>query len=265
MNVLLLIGNARRHYHIAKQLKDAGMLAAMIVEERETFMPSPDPYLKDDLKALFKLHFNKRAAAEQKHFEDNVGMETDLPHLKITREELNSEKTRRFIQSIDHDVAISYGVHLLTSETINSMAKVRWNIHGGLSPWYKGCITLFWPSYMMEPNLTGMTIHELTQDIDGGAIVHHSVPTMMRGDGIHDLACRSVKQAGYDLPSILGLLECGELTTPSIQKKHGKLWTSRDWSPAHLRMIYQYNNDDIIDQYLDGKLPSRAPKLKKQF
>jgi hypothetical protein len=33
----------------------------------------------------------------------------------------------------------------------------RWNIHGGLSPWYRGAITHFWPSYMLEPQLTGMS------------------------------------------------------------------------------------------------------------
>ena len=61
----------------------------------------------------------------------------------------------------------------------------KWNIHGGLSPWYRGGVTHFWPSYLLEPEYTGMTLHELTNDIDGGGIIHQNISSLNIKDGIH--------------------------------------------------------------------------------
>ena len=41
-----------------------------------------------------------------------------------------------------------------------------------LSPWYKGTATHFWPSYFLEPEFTGVAIHELSKKIDSGPLVH---------------------------------------------------------------------------------------------
>ena len=48
-------------------------------------------------------------------------------------------------------------------------------MHGGLSPWYKGGATHFWPTYLMEPEFTGITVHETTKDLDAGAIIHQEI------------------------------------------------------------------------------------------
>ena len=61
------------------------------------------------------------------------------------------------------------------------------------------CTTHFWPSYFLEPQMTGMTIHDLTQDIDGGNIIHQNSVSLVKGDSLHDLACRAVKEMGNDL------------------------------------------------------------------
>ena len=48
-------------------------------------------------------------------------------------------------------------------------------MHGGLSPWYKGGATHFWPTYLIEPEFTGITVHETTKDLDAGAIIHQEI------------------------------------------------------------------------------------------
>ncbi|BDG45790.1 MULTISPECIES: formyltransferase family protein [Parageobacillus] len=89
---------------------------------------------------------------------------------------------------------MTYGVNKIDDHVIDMLPDYAWNIHGGLSPWYRGNITLFWPFYMLRPNWAGMTIHRLTSKLDGGDIVHHSVPKLEYGDGIHDVACKAVKK-----------------------------------------------------------------------
>ena len=264
MKVLLLIGDHLRHFHLAKKLENEDMLAGLVIEERNTMIPEPPKEIDLELRELFVKHFQGRLDAEERFFGQGGAMELNTPKITITRQELNGIKVLEFIKNTPHDVAISYGVHFLKSDILNELSDIKWNIHGGLSPWYRGCITLFWPSYMLEPQMTGMTIHELTNALDGGPIVHHSVPVLKRGDGIHDLACRAVCTVACDLVQILRLYEQGKLEPSRKQKSSGKLWIEQDWRPDHLLLIYKYFNNRIVDAYLDGKIKGRIPRLVKQ-
>jgi methionyl-tRNA formyltransferase len=156
-------------------------------------------------------------------------------------------------------------VHILSPAVLDAVTGARWNIHGGLSPWYRGAITHFWPSYMLEPQLTGMTVHELTAKIDGGAIVHQSVADLVSGDGIHDLACRAVLSVSRELPELLERASAGTISPPTPQKTSGKLWLGSDWRPEHLRLIYDLYENRVVDRYLAGQFEKRSPPLVRQF
>ena len=103
---------------------------------------------------------------------------------------------------------MSYGCGILSDEILAAVQGQSWNIHGGLSPWYKGGVTLFWPSYMLQPQMTGMTIHELTSNLDAGDIIHQCTADLVRGDGIHDLACRAVEKVGIEIIQLIRLGFC---------------------------------------------------------
>jgi methionyl-tRNA formyltransferase len=265
MKVLLFIGNHLRHKHIAQMLYQKNLLAGIVFEEREEFIPTPPENVEQVVKELFITHFEDRAIAENKFFGTVANFAPDVPILSISKEELNGEKTKLFIKNTKHDLGISYGIHKLEQETIELVTGERWNIHGGLSPWYRGNTTLFWPSYMLEPQLTGMTVHCLTQKLDGGDIVHHSVPELVRDDKIHDLSCRAVLQVANDLPRLIEKLERKELRPYLKQKYSGKLWIENDWKPEHLKVVYELYKNNVVNDYLDGKISQRTVKLYLQF
>ena len=102
----------------------------------------------------------------------------------------------------------------------------KWNIHGGLSPSYKGCITHFWPSYLLEPEFTGMTLHKLTSDIDGGEIIHQTVVNLNKDDGIHENAARCVKEFSDNIGNYLKNVNfeknCKEFPK-KLQEEYGQL------------------------------------------
>ncbi len=263
MKVLFMTGSHPRHAYMARCLEKAGVLSALVIEKREAHVPSPPEGLSAELSELFVHHFQKRQEAESKFFSD-----AKLPEVEtfdVTKESLNSPETQAFIRKINPDILMSYGVHILTDETLNAAKKQKWNIHGGLSPWYRGTITHFWPSYMLQPQMTGMTMHNLTQEVDGGAIVHQSVAELVSGDGLHDLACRAVMSLGEELPKVFEAVKSLDDVKKFPQRTTGRLWLNRDWRPEHLKLIYQTYNDKVVDHYLKGDLHNRKPKLNRQF
>ncbi len=266
MNLVLLTGSHPRHLYVARRLLEAGYLKGLLVEERGQFVPSPPSGLSAQDKDNFIRHFRERAEAEERAFGRlDTGIFKEIEMINMPPERLNSIQVEEWIVKRCADVVLSYGVHKIEKSLLDKFPQLAWNIHGGLSPWYRGNITLFWPFYFLQPNWAGMTIHELTDKIDGGAIIHHSVPELKRGDGIHDVASRAVIQAAEDLITILELVGSGREVLGVRQKTSGKLFTGVDWRPQHLRLIYNYFNNDIVDRYLDGELGHTEPPLVKAF
>jgi len=259
MKIVFFTGNHPRHAFIAQTLASTGYLAAVIQETRESFLPTPPADLAEDLKDLFTHHFKQRDACEAKHFGGATW--PDVPTLSVETEDINGAEVQAFLKDHDPDLLLSYGCHMLSDETLACVKGERWNIHGGLSPWYKGAITHFWPSYLLEPQQTGMTVHNLTNQLDAGDVVHQAAAEMVRGDGLHDVACRAVASLARDLPQLVGNLAEGRSFTKKAHKTSGKLWPSRDWQPEHLRVIYEVYGDRIVDAYLDGKFDQRPPIL----
>ncbi len=263
MKIIFITGSHPRHKFIARCVFETGHKGAIICDDRGTHVPAPPEGLDPDTEKLFIHHFAERETAEQRFFGDALWPQ--VPVHKVQPEKLNSPAIHELLQAEQPDLLLTYGCHKLTNETLACVKGQRWNCHGGLSPWYKGAVTHFWPSYMLEPQMTGMTVHNLTAELDAGAVVHQCTADLIRGDGVHALACRAVAKLGEELPVLLKKLADGE---PIEKKQHttsGKLWPGRDWRPEHLHLIYTVYKDRIVDHYLDGKFDHHTPKLHRQF
>lgn len=264
MSIVLMTGSHPRHAFIAQAVARSGMLAGLVIEEREDHVPQPPEGLDDTLRVLFVRHFAERAKAEERAFGTSVVLPS-VETCRVALAELNGPRVWDFLDRLKPRLLLSYGVHKLVPETLNRVAGLRWNIHGGLSPWYRGVITHFWPSYMLEPQMTGMTVHETTEAIDGGAVIHQNVAALVRGDGVHDLACRAVAGLAEELPELVRRTMSDQLKPPVVQRTTGRIWRGEDWRPAHLRLVYDFYANRIVDHYLDGAFGTKAPRLVRQL
>jgi hypothetical protein len=271
MSIVFLAGSHPRHAFMARTIAQSGKLAAIVVERREDHVPIPPDDLPHATRSLFIHHFAAREAAERKFFgpdfEDGVAdiLSSNVEVLRLLPEQLNGPATWALLERIRPTLILSYGVRKLTQETLSHARKYRWNIHGGLSPWYRGVITHFWPSYMLEPQMTGMTVHETTEAIDGGDVIHQCAAPLVRGDGVHELACRAVTALGGDMPELLRRTFAGELSPPVRHATTGRIWRGSDWRPAHLHQVYEHHENRIVDRYLAGAFGGALPRLVRQF
>lgn len=263
MPVVAITGSHPRHVYLVERLRQAGLLKGWIVDKREDFVPAPPDGLSDGLRRLFIHHFEARQKSESAFFGE-AGPDTvqGVDKLEVSRDQLNSPEAQDFLKRLEPELVISYGCGLLRDQML-SCAKGRfWNVHGGLSPWYRGAITHFWPSYLLEPQMTGMTLHITTPEVDGGAIIHQNRADLVRGDGLHDLTARAVLGFADELPVVLQQALSGSgLPAGHEQKTSGRIWTKKMWRPDHLRLIYETYGDRIVDAVLDGDIEFHEPKL----
>ena len=128
------------------------------------------------------------------------------------------------------------------------------NLHGGLSPWYRGSATHFWPSYLLEPEYTGMTLHNLSKDIDGGNIIHQTSVKLNSKDNLHENACRCVKEFIMEFSFLLSEKKILDKKHIGVkQKTTGRIWTSKMWHSGLLEVIYNQFEDKINKYCLENK------------
>lgn len=105
----------------------------------------------------------------------------------------NSEACRDLIRKANPMVIVVYGTAIIHAPTFNLATKLTLNMHTGLSPYYRGDSTLFWPVYYDEPERLGVTVHELVESVDGGDIAATANVHYEAGDTEAHLFAKGVK------------------------------------------------------------------------
>lgn len=264
MRILLFSGSHPRHLYFHNKVVETGDVCGVVVFQREEIIPTaPEGTLPHDVKN-FDRHFADRATSEKKIFGslsvDDVF--TDIPmYLCETESDLNSEEVASFVRELTPDVVVIFGTDLIKDPVFSALPRDKVNIHLGLSPWYKGSATLFWPFYNLQPNHAGVTIHQIVAEADAGAIIHQCVPTFEKGDGIHDIGCKAVQKVSEDIVRILKYRKMHGKFIEHKQKSSGRLYLTTSFKPEHLRVIYDLYDNKLVDEYIEGRLMTKEPKL----
>lgn len=258
--ICLITGDHPRHKFFANQLIESGKVSCWVIEKREAFVQIPPAGIGDSLKKLFTYHFRERERIENSVFGQTQSQES-VPILSVDVDALNSESTIKFVKNYNPSLVISYGCHKLLQKFRNNINARFWNTHGGISPEYRGVITHFWPSYFLEPQMTGMTLHEANDFLDAGALVFQTSAPMVSGDTLHRLAARNVEIFAGQLKYKLQKLDFSQLPVGVVQKSYGRVFMAKDWRPEHLKLIYEVYEDSIVDAVLKKEIVGRSPEL----
>lgn len=267
MRILLFSGSHSRHVYVHKQLIKNFNIAGIVTMTRESQSPEPPLDLNRTDKNNFIRHFKERNEVEISTYGNltNHFYADEAPTLKINPDELNSIKVLNFIKNLKADVCFIFGVNLILNPIINNLPKYTFNLHLGLSPWYKGSATLFWPFYFLQPQYAGATIHYIVKDADAGNIIHQDTPILKYGDGIHQVGANVVIESVKSVIKIFNKIMKNEEILAVKQKSMGRLFLSKDFHPSHLRLIYETFDNKIVDYYLDKNFNKIKPNLVKLF
>lgn len=263
MKILFIGGNHRRHFYYINVINQKFGITACLIVKRENMVPVfPGKISKVDL-INYNRHFKEREAAERKFFGEQKMPQ--CKYLEVEFDDLNSISSVDFVKSVNPDLVLIFGSGLIKEPLYSHLPKHSINLHLGLSPRYKGSATLFWPFYFLEPNFAGSTFHYIIDAADAGDIIHQVTPKLERSDGIHDVACKSVIVSSEAIIRLLEIFKKSGRWKTHKQRSMGKLFLNSDFKPEHLRVIYNLYDNDIVKQYMDGKLRPKTPLLIRQF
>lgn len=249
--IVLMTGDRLRHQHVANRLAERFDVRGVVLEH--VF----EPPLPDDAsaRAVLERHFAERDRAEGRFF----GRETALAveearQLRIAKGEANSPRVAEWVQERRPDYLVLFGSGIIGAALLHAFDGRCFNLHLGLSPYYRGSATNFWPLVNREPELVGATVHVATRAIDGGPILRQARPMIERGDRNHEIGCKAIIAGATALVEGLEALHQGVPAVP--QQGDGRLCKRADFTPAAVETMWRQFETGMIEEYLAQ--PDRA-------
>lgn len=254
-------GDQPRHLYYINQIVKKHDVVGGIMQRRGNSYPEPPEGILWNDRVNWVKHFKEREYTERKFFFNEY--QPDIPLRIVDKNTLNDNDSVNFMKELKPDVVLVFGSGMIREPLISVLPKDTINLHLGLSPRYRGAATLFWPFYFLEPQFAGTTFHRIVHTPDGGDILHQTIPEMKREDGIHDLSCRAVLESTKEAVRLLGMYT--DWHFKSQKPEAGKNFLESDFKPQHLRLIYQVFHNDIVKEYMEGRLEGKQPRLERMF
>jgi methionyl-tRNA formyltransferase len=229
----------------------AGCDLVGVWQEEKSF--HPERYARNEVEErVIADHFANRDASEERYFPDHG---TLLPSLQVRRVPpgaCNDPDEIERMSALQPDMVLVFGTGMLRERVLATFAGRIINIHLGLSPYYRGSGTNFWPLVNREPEYVGTTIHCLDPRLDYGSILAHVRPVIERGDGPHDIGNKAILRAADVALQAAASLRAGNTgTLPQWTK--GRLYQRKHFTADAVRRLYRNFEMGMIDDYLAGR------------
>lgn len=156
------------------------------------------------------------------------------------------------MRGLSPDVVLVFGTGILRAGLVAAFPGRMLNLHLGLSPYYRGAGTNFWPLVNGEPEYVGATIHYLDEGLDSGPIVSHARAEVRPDDGPHNIGNRTITAAVEVMLQAAVALGSGPLPA-SPQEGGGRLYKRKDFSAGAVRRMYDNFADGMLQDYLDHR------------
>lgn len=172
--------------------------------------------------------------------------------LSIEPGQLNQSATLSQFPSDRLDVLVVYGTNLIRAPLLTAWAGRIVNLHLGLSPYYRGTATNFYPLLNEEPEYVGATIHLIDAGIDSGPILRHARPEIVADDAPHTIGCKAILAGIEAMIEVLSDWEQGRIEpVPQWKPAQAKLYLRKDYHPRQVVELYRKLEGGMIPRYVD--------------
>jgi methionyl-tRNA formyltransferase len=216
LSVMILCGRSPRHLYVANRLCERALPVAIVQEtgrqlSRQRVLKELRP---DNLwrRSWRWLRDRQRYAggAEARFFFGRDQPRLAREELLVEVPHINHPHVAALADRLQPDVIAVFGTSLIRKPLLGKGRLGVFNLHGGLSPRYRGADCTFWALYNGEPHQIGCTLHLVDAGIDTGSLVAQICPEVREGDDELTLFWRAVRDSAEVYAELLDRLERGE-------------------------------------------------------
>ena len=249
LRIIIITGNSKRHHFFVREMEKRFIVLMAITEQKFDYKKA---FEKSDSCEMVNYHFSLRDESEMSFF-GNAFPKTEL--YQLAKGKVNEPETVKMLRHMNADFVLLYGSSIIKKPLLEHYEGRVINLHLGLSPYYRGSGTNFWPIVDALPECIGATIHLAVPKVDAGPVLHQIRPTSIQTtDGIHDLGNKTILAAVQALPEVLVAYSKNQII-PLEQKGLNEIEFKRmDLSNDSIRKAYSNIKEGLISDYLSNYL-----------
>lgn len=204
--------------------------------------------------ALMQSHLDARAASERDFFQPFVTITPDRSNpIMIGRGEINDTGRLKAILEAEPDLLVSFGCSIVKSSLLGSYAGRFINVHLGLSPYYRGSGTNFWPLVNNEPEFVGATFMHIDAEVDTGEIIHQIRAEVEAGDTPHQIGNRLIGKMAIACADLIRRFGRLERLAPPRRPAMARCYRQKDFTAAAVERLYRNFSDGLVRKYLEQR------------
>jgi methionyl-tRNA formyltransferase len=167
------------------------------------------------------------------------------PDLVVEVPHVNHSKVSALVDRLKPDIIAVFGTGLIRGPLLAGGRLGIINLHGGLSPHYRGSDCTFWALYNGEPDQVGCTLHFIDPGIDTGNLIAHICPEVSEGDDESTLFWRGVRDSAEIYAECLERLGRGEKLGQK-QNEKGRLYLFKHRTLRHERAVQRKLRNGLL-------------------
>ena len=249
--IMVLCGRSPRHLYVANALCEAADVLAIVQETGSEWNARkllrtlrPDNFARKLWRWLRDRH-RYTGNGEARFFFADGQPRLERPELVREVPHINHPDVVRLADELDPDVIAVFGTSLIRGELLEKGRLGIVNLHGGLSPEYRGADCTFWALYNAEPEKIGCTLHYIDAGIDTGRLIAHVSPEVRADDDELMLFWRSVRDSAQTYAELMRRLAQGE-QPGAVQPGKGRLYQVKQRGLRHERVVERRLRDGLL-------------------
>lgn len=249
--IVILTGNELRHQYFRKKiaLKSGIEVLKSFCELEENLIEKGAVQVSSTKR---EQHLLSRMQSEKDFFDAFTATAQDLSNPQvIQRGEINESHLFTKIEALNPDLIVVYGASILKEPLLSAFPRKILNVHLGLSPYYRGAATNFWPLVDRNPACVGATFMYIDAGIDTGEIIHQIRAAYNFFDTPSTIGNRLIKDMTEVFAGII--IKYDDLIQPAVPaySNFKKLFKKRDFTEDAVDQLYLNFKGGMIEDYLD--------------
>lgn len=249
--IIILTGNELRHQYFRKKIAlKAGIEVLKTYCEMEENLIEKAAVEVSSTKR--EQHLLSRAQSEKDFFEVFTANVQDRSNATIIkRGEINDDHFFQEMKLLNPHLVIVYGASILKKPLLSAFPGRILNVHLGLSPYYRGTATNFWPLVAGNPACVGATFMYIDAGIDTGEIIHQVRAAYNFFDTPSTIGNRLIKDMTEVFSEII--LKFDDLGKPDfpVYRDFRKYFKKRDFTEDAVEKLYLNFKEGMVEDYLN--------------
>ena len=255
-SVIILTGAEPRHTFLRKAIALSGAC-----DVARTYCEGLEQSLEERLKrsgaaeyGVQKTHVTARARSEEDFFSAFNRFTEDRSHpMFLAKGAINDEEHVDAISQANPSLLAAFGCSLIKEPLISAFPHRFLNCHLGLSPYYRGSGTNFFPLVDGKPEFVGATFMYLDAGIDTGEIIHQIRARVFPGDTPHQIGNRLICDVAVVYSQILRDFDDLQPVAQPEEPEDVRLCKRKDFTSAATARLYEQFSSGMVDRYLEAR------------